>query len=45
MLQKNFAYDSTSLPSNDLIASNALFVNFSELSNLKKRQELMINFM
>ena len=36
MLQKNFSYDSTSLPSNDLIASNALFVNFSELSNLKK---------
>ena len=37
MLQKNFSYDSTSLPSNDLIASNALFVNFSELSKLKKQ--------
>jgi vesicle-fusing ATPase len=37
MLQKNFTFDSTSLPSNDLIAQNAMFVNFNELSTLKKK--------
>ena len=44
-MQKNFTFHSSKIPSDELTCKNAIFTNFKDFSELKKKQAQIINYM